>query len=1333
MLFGARQAYAQEPVVPTGPDIFSQPGSSNWGLPCFPPNNSSGSGRHVSIVPSATNRSYYGHAFTPSDSLRVLVVYAGLSEDNQQGNTQIQGNNSDATNAWPQTDLVNTVYGEALPRDAYGNQKYYTDYNSFSASATDQSISNYYYQMSRTHPGGKPLKMVVSHLPRRINVPINPDSGVNWTTSYSPTTTLDTLVRGTVNWDFANFQVMRQLARDYDGSPYSFDWATVDRRHNNPNYANDYSGRDPDQKIDFIIVIWRLTGSVHNLLVPQFMDQQTGQLVGPLVRKPVQQDGAGGWAVEQFDGPNLTKTGAGGQQTSYGLGPGFIQIFGLQGLEQRLFTHEVAHVLYDSPHYFGANGIHGQHFHLSNGWGMMGSEVAHTANAWERWYLGWINLTASSVPSDIADASSLQNGGVYTLRDFSTTGDVLRIRLPYADSVKHPLQGGNMTPQYLWLENHQGGSVFDEPRMLTDGNGQAFPPAARGLFAFIDDMDATPTEPFTSFWASPQRANAFKVLANQVAMRDSANRVIGWYGGHNDYTPQRPPSRFRTSNNPSPDSTYGYLWRNHVYDLRNPVTNPLSGQSEVNWFRMDKYDWLNNDGQSSPISSNSINYSDCINGGCGDETALFGVLNETRMGGLQGPDIGFNTVGDKLGMMTNPAITPHQKYSASTQRLSDIWFHGLSVELIGKNPTTGAITVRVRFDDTDVQPTQNDLTRWCGQLVLPDLPGVVNDIHIPKKLIVRIDQSGTPARQQQHFITGTFAPPTTMRCLAGAHIQVDSSSTLIVRNHSTLTLDRTAGITIEGESYLRIESGSTLIIEDEAYVVAKAGARVEVADDARIIIRNTMSGKGLQVLNGAQLIVSGNGRVIVEDGARLELLSAPATGQRSRLALLDDASEILNHGRLITAPNVPFTFAGRGLITFSGSGAVLSLGVGSEWVQTGPGRPNPMYQFLEGAQISTKTPHLALTGGKLFYDQESRLTVELTNGGSATFERIEFASNPVAPGAEALICQNAAQLTVNACLVHDFYYNGLVAVKTDQVFLTASYVSQITKGAGLTLDGCTVAVLDRGEVRDCETGVSLSGGKLWLRNGHHIHGSQQAGIFAKGLDGVPARIVAGDVGCAWITDNEGGAIVGEDTWLDLDAVIHQTNTGSTLPQMNRFDGNNATQSNIFDICYSDASLVPPTGLYQSAEGNYWGSCTGGLQPIDGQDYRMVYCGTRASAYGLTTNSFVSCLPTGCASCDKPGDGEEPGGNGSGRPATLAADLAPNPAADQTVLLLNQAGAYCYRVVDARGGTQATGTFTGAQATIRTSGWPAGAYRVVVWSAESKGKGGTTSRTLAVGL
>jgi hypothetical protein len=47
---------------------------------------------------------------------------------------------------------------------------FYTDFSQFSAAATDASLSNFYYQSSRTG-GGQPFRVLAEAFPDRINVP----------------------------------------------------------------------------------------------------------------------------------------------------------------------------------------------------------------------------------------------------------------------------------------------------------------------------------------------------------------------------------------------------------------------------------------------------------------------------------------------------------------------------------------------------------------------------------------------------------------------------------------------------------------------------------------------------------------------------------------------------------------------------------------------------------------------------------------------------------------------------------------------------------------------------------------------------------------------------------------------------------------------------------------------------------------------------------------------------------------------------------------------------------------------------------------------------------
>jgi len=98
------------------------------------------------------------------------------------------------------------------------------------------------------------------------------------------------------------------------------------------------------------------------------------------------------------------------------------------------FLHELAHHTHMEGHYNGANDVRsdGNFFTNSHGWGFMGSYLPQfeTANAWERWWLGWHN------PIEV-------NGDVTLwLRDYMFHGDAVRIPLPGAPEDE------------LWLEYH---------------------------------------------------------------------------------------------------------------------------------------------------------------------------------------------------------------------------------------------------------------------------------------------------------------------------------------------------------------------------------------------------------------------------------------------------------------------------------------------------------------------------------------------------------------------------------------------------------------------------------------------------------------------------------------------------------------------------------------------------------------------------------------------------------------------------------------------------------------------------------------------------------------
>ena len=126
--------------------------------------------------------------------------------------------------------------------------------------------------------------------------------------------------------------------------------------------------------------------------------------------------------------------------------------------------HEFGHTLFgdNRMHSGGGNGWSentGRTFlPRMGGYGLMGMAGSGmvSANGFDRWWLQWKSpvyntsdsyIAANNLPSDISRTEGNKN---FILRDFITTGDVIRIKLPY-------VQAGAKN-QYIWLENHKIGT-----------------------------------------------------------------------------------------------------------------------------------------------------------------------------------------------------------------------------------------------------------------------------------------------------------------------------------------------------------------------------------------------------------------------------------------------------------------------------------------------------------------------------------------------------------------------------------------------------------------------------------------------------------------------------------------------------------------------------------------------------------------------------------------------------------------------------------------------------------------------------------------------------------
>lgn len=180
-------------------------------------------------------------------------------------------------------------------------------------------------------------------------------------------------------------------------------------------------------------------------------------------------NGTGNTAGASFNGTLL------GYQTDT-----HINIGTFSNIPTKVIRHEYGHLILGGNDYHTAGGgwpapspnPYDYWIQLTGGWGTMGLSGSSLQcwSSWDRHRLNWkansnvYNPSARDenntleVNGDL-DATDLGDAGIYVLRDFITTGDAIRIKLPFTDPA-------NEFNEYLWVENHNGislnNSTFDK-------------------------------------------------------------------------------------------------------------------------------------------------------------------------------------------------------------------------------------------------------------------------------------------------------------------------------------------------------------------------------------------------------------------------------------------------------------------------------------------------------------------------------------------------------------------------------------------------------------------------------------------------------------------------------------------------------------------------------------------------------------------------------------------------------------------------------------------------------------------------------------------------------
>ena len=462
----------------------------------------------------------------------------------------------------------------------------------------------------------------------------------------------------------------------------------------------------------------------------------------------------------------------------------------MSGLPFGILKHEFNHLLLggNNFHAGGGNAFQFQSFFIcmQGGWGMMGAANSSllTCTAWDRDRLGWMpegavhrirarTVVGGEVSGDIDPLAG--DTGSFVLRDFVTTGDALRIRMPFIPEDRYQ--------QWLWVENHQGtlrnGSPTD--RFHWENSSDCIAPLDPGLFMVMQvDRDRR------------EGTNIFDGYADYL-------RPVPANGNHD--------LRLRG------DTLHGscpFGGTTFPFRMEDRWANPLTGNHEQELPAWDR----NGDGKVHR-SEHWIPGARARRGRIEAEAVFFGRPEHAfRLGGKR--KLGMGTNPSSANMLTLVSTDGRDSFKGGGANVRAIYLNGISVELLDMAPD-GAIMVRVRSGDTLLEED----VRWCGDsIVLPPLRGHAgHSLVLSPGRTLLLDRSLTATRIDAPDKEGRsvwFSAPTRLVARPGASILVGRRSVLELRNGSELHLMSGATLTLDRKA--RVRGRGRIVRYAEAHV-----------------------------------------------------------------------------------------------------------------------------------------------------------------------------------------------------------------------------------------------------------------------------------------------------------------------------------------------------------------------------------------------------------------------------------------------------------------------------------------------------------------------------------
>ena len=470
--------------------------------------------------------------------------------------------------------------------------------------------------------------------------------------------------------------------------------------------------------------------------------------------------------------------------------------------------HELSHYL------FGGNNFHTSGGHgwnsgytmvypsIQYGYGLMGgaSSGLGSCNGFDRYRIGWMhpdNQTGwpITVNGAISDIEKSDGNKTFILRDFITTGDVIRIKLPYISP--------DAANQYIWIENHKMLPETFDFLQYSNTHDHCRPQAEKGIYAYYQvGKDVLFGHPDTVF------ANKWLEADNLKFICANGNYDIYYQGA-------------------VPGSCVTY---NDFHHFSDSIPNPMQGYNDVMAFYHVPYleDTIVPQFHAFPAQAKTYTndtFVDNLPYLMSNLNAFSGhkFINLSSNPGSFNTKTYYHKPDWKSGFIrTEPHLSHlNERY---------IQLSGLQIEMIPLANDDYQVNIRWNHYNVD-----ND-TRWTGNINLHEKIILLDD------KVLSIDQNYTPNTIYRDETTGVFSAPSHFYCLPGSYFEQRLGSEVIVENLSTLELEAGSRYQIDGGT-LRIKEGSHFIMRPCAeleiinggQLIIESGATICLHDEAIIV------------------------------------------------------------------------------------------------------------------------------------------------------------------------------------------------------------------------------------------------------------------------------------------------------------------------------------------------------------------------------------------------------------------------------------------------------------------------------------------------------------------